>query len=78
MIADHFAVVGVEGLFDQRELFLSQTALDLHQVAENPRFVLQFKIKIDSTIFNLNSLSTANGRLAFNKRTERIIIHTIM
>lgn len=36
-------MVGVEGLLDQRELLLSETALDLHHVAEDPRFVLHFQ-----------------------------------
>ena len=40
---DHFTMTGVESLFDQRELVLAQTALNLQHVAENPRFVLQFQ-----------------------------------
>ena len=33
-------MIGVEGLLDEREVVTTESSLDLHQMAENPRFVL--------------------------------------
>ena len=39
-------MIGVEGLLDEREVVTTESSLDLHQMAENPRFVLLKRVGI--------------------------------
>ena len=46
-------MIGVEGLLDEREVVTTESSLDLHQMAENPRFVLLKRVGKQEMTFTI-------------------------
>ena len=46
-------MIGVEGLLDERDVVTTESSLDLHQMAENPRFVLLKRVGKQEMTFTI-------------------------